>query len=50
MAMREHLEAIKELFTMEKVKLDVAYSDLSARDIPLYIWAQSVYLHHEIQA
>jgi 5,10-methylenetetrahydromethanopterin reductase len=50
-AMREHVEAIRELFTMEevtyqgdfvhleKVKLDVAYGDLSPRDIPIYIGA-----------
>jgi 5,10-methylenetetrahydromethanopterin reductase len=50
-AMREHVEAIRQLFTMEevtyqgefvkldRVKLDVAYGDLSPRDIPLYIGA-----------
>ncbi len=50
-AMREHVQAIRELFTMEevtyqgdfvqleKVKLDVAYGDLSPRDIPIYIGA-----------
>ncbi len=50
-AMREHVEAIRELFTMkevtyqgdfvqlEKVKLDVTYGDLTARDIPIYIGA-----------
>jgi 5,10-methylenetetrahydromethanopterin reductase len=49
--MREHVEAIRQLFTMEevtyqgefvkldRVKLDVAYGDLSRRDIPLYIGA-----------
>ncbi|NWF70013.1 MAG: LLM class flavin-dependent oxidoreductase [Chloroflexi bacterium] len=50
-AMREHVEAIRQLFTMqevtyagefvklERVKLDVAYGDLSPRDIPIYIGA-----------
>jgi 5,10-methylenetetrahydromethanopterin reductase len=50
-AMREHIEALRQLFTMEEVtyrgefvqldqvKLDVAYGDMSARDIPLYIGA-----------
>lgn len=50
-AMREHVEAIRELFTMEevtyegefvkldRVKLDVAYGDRSPRDIPIYIGA-----------
>lgn len=50
-AMREYVEAIRELFTMEevtyqgefvsleKVKLDVAYGDTSPRDIPIYIGA-----------
>ena len=50
-AMREHVEAIRQLFTMEevsysgefvhldRVKLDVAFGDLSPRDIPLYIGA-----------
>jgi 5,10-methylenetetrahydromethanopterin reductase len=50
-AMREHIEALRQLFTMEevtyqgefvkldRVKLDVAYGDLSPRDIPLYIGA-----------
>lgn len=50
-AMREHIEAIRQLFTMEEVtyhgefvhldqvKLDVAYGDTSPRDIPLYIGA-----------
>lgn len=50
-AMREHVEAIRQLFTMEevtyqgefvnleKVKLDVAYGDTSPRDIPIYIGA-----------
>lgn len=50
-AMREYVEAIRELFTMEevtyhgefvnleKVRLDVAYGDTSPRDIPLYIGA-----------
>ena len=50
-AMREHVEAIRQLFTMEevtyqgdfvkldRVRLDVAYGDTSARDIPLYIGA-----------
>lgn len=50
-AMREHIEALRALFTMEevtyqgefvkldKVKLDVAYGDTSPRDIPLYIGA-----------
>ena len=50
-AMREHVEAIKALFTMEevtyegefvhldRVRLDVAYGDTSPRDIPVYIGA-----------
>ncbi|HJL69397.1 MAG TPA: LLM class flavin-dependent oxidoreductase, partial [Anaerolineales bacterium] len=50
-AMREHIEALRQLFTMEEVtyrgdfvqldqvRLDVAYGDTSARDIPLYIGA-----------
>jgi 5,10-methylenetetrahydromethanopterin reductase len=50
-AMREHIEAIRELFTMEEVtyqgqfvnldriRLDVAFGDTSPRDIPLYIGA-----------
>ena len=50
-AMREHIEALRHLFTMEEVtyrgdfvqldqvRLDVAYGDTSARDIPLYIGA-----------
>ena len=50
-AMREHVEALRQLFTMEevtyegefvkldRVRLDVAYGDASARDIPLYIGA-----------
>jgi 5,10-methylenetetrahydromethanopterin reductase len=50
-AMREHIEAIRQLFTMEevtyngefvkldRVKLDVAYGDMSPRDIPIYIGA-----------
>ncbi len=50
-AMRENVEAIRRLFSMEevsyqgdfvhldRVKLDVAYGDLSPRDIPLYIGA-----------
>ncbi len=50
-AMREHVEAIRQLFTMEevtyagefvkldRVRLDVAYGDRSPRDIPLYIGA-----------
>lgn len=50
-AMREHVEAIRQLFTMEevtyegefvkldRVKLDVAYGDRSPRDIPIYIGA-----------
>ncbi|BBB48428.1 LLM class flavin-dependent oxidoreductase [Pelolinea submarina] len=50
-AMREHIEAIRELFTMEevtyqgdfvnldRVRLDVAFGDTSPRDIPLYIGA-----------
>ena len=49
--MREHVEAIRQLFTMEevtyegefvkldRVKLDVAYGDRSPRDIPIYIGA-----------
>jgi 5,10-methylenetetrahydromethanopterin reductase len=50
-AMREHIESLRELFTMEevtyqgefvnldRVKLDVAFGDTSPRDIPLYIGA-----------
>ena len=50
-AMREHVEAIRQLFTMESVTyqgefvqldricLDVAFGDTSPRDIPLYIGA-----------
>jgi 5,10-methylenetetrahydromethanopterin reductase len=50
-AMRENIEAIRELFTMEEVsyqgefvqldqvRLDVAYGDASPRDIPIYIGA-----------
>jgi 5,10-methylenetetrahydromethanopterin reductase len=51
LAMREHIEAIRALFTMEevsfegefvkldRVRLDVAYGDASPRNIPLYIGA-----------
>ncbi len=50
-AMREHIEALRQLFTMQevtyqgefvhldRVKLDVAFGDTSPRDIPLYIGA-----------
>ena len=50
-AMREHIEALRQLFTMqevtyqgefvklERVKLDIAFGDASPRDIPLYIGA-----------
>jgi 5,10-methylenetetrahydromethanopterin reductase len=50
-AMREHVEAIRELFTMEEVtyqgefvnldriRLDVAFGDKSPRNIPIYIGA-----------
>jgi 5,10-methylenetetrahydromethanopterin reductase len=50
-AMREHVEAIRQLFTLEevtyegefvkldRVRLDVAYGDASPRDIPIYIGA-----------
>jgi len=50
-AMREHVEAIRQLFTMQevtyhgdfvhldKIRLDVAYGDTSPRDIPIYIGA-----------
>ena len=50
-AMREHVEALRALFTMEevtyegeivrldRVRLDVAYGDTSPRDIPIYIGA-----------
>ena len=50
-AMREYIEAIRALFTMEevtyegefvnldRVRLDVAYGDTSPRDIPVYIGA-----------
>lgn len=50
-AMREHVEAIRQLFTMEevtyqgefvkldRVRLDVVFGDLRPRDIPIYIGA-----------
>jgi 5,10-methylenetetrahydromethanopterin reductase len=50
-AMRENVEAIRQLFTMEEVtydgefvkldqvRLDVAFGEVSARDIPIYIGA-----------
>jgi 5,10-methylenetetrahydromethanopterin reductase len=50
-AMREHVEALRALFTMEevtyegdvvkldRVRLDVAYGDAGPRDIPIYIGA-----------
>jgi len=50
-AMREHVEAIRQLFSMEevtyegefvhldRVRLDVAYGDTRPRDIPIYIGA-----------
>lgn len=50
-AMRENVEAIRQLFTMEeityqgefvhldRIKLDVAFGDTSPRDIPIYIGA-----------
>jgi 5,10-methylenetetrahydromethanopterin reductase len=50
-AMREYVESTRQLFTMEevtyegdfvnldRVKLDVAFGDTSARDIPIYIGA-----------
>ncbi len=50
-AMRENIEAIRELFTMQevsyegefvnldRVRLDVAYGDTGPRDIPIYIGA-----------
>ena len=50
-AMREHVEAIRQLFSMEevtyqgefinldRVRLDVAFGDTSPRDIPIYIGA-----------
>jgi 5,10-methylenetetrahydromethanopterin reductase len=50
-AMREHVEALRALFTMEevtyegeivhldRVRLDVAYGDTTPRDIPIYIGA-----------
>jgi 5,10-methylenetetrahydromethanopterin reductase len=50
-AMRENIEAIKQLFTMEevtyegefvhldRVRLDVAYGETGARDIPIYVGA-----------
>ena len=50
-AMREYVESIRQLFTMqevtyqgefvqlERVKLDVAFGDTSPRDIPIYIGA-----------
>lgn len=51
LAMKEYVESIRQLFTMEEVtykgefvnldriKLDVAFSDASPRDIPIYIGA-----------
>jgi len=51
LAMRENIEAIRQLFTMQevtyqgqfvnldRVQLDVAYGDRSPRDIPIYIGA-----------
>ncbi len=51
LAMREHVEAIRQLFTMEevtyqgefvkldRVKLDVVFGDTRPRDIPIYIGA-----------
>ena len=50
-AMRENIEAIRQLFTMEevsysgefvnldRVKLDIAYGDTGPRDIPIYLGA-----------
>ena len=50
-AMREHIEAIRQLFTMEevsyegefvhldRVRLDVAYGNAGPRDIPIYLGA-----------
>ncbi|MEN4042762.1 MAG: LLM class flavin-dependent oxidoreductase [Anaerolineaceae bacterium] len=50
-AMREYVESIRQLFTMQevtyhgefvhldKIRLDVAYGDTSPRDIPIYIGA-----------
>ncbi len=50
-AMREHIEVLRRLFTMEevtyqgefvhldRVRLDIAYGDTGPRDIPLYIGA-----------
>jgi 5,10-methylenetetrahydromethanopterin reductase len=50
-AMREHVEAIRQLFTMkevtyqgefvklDRIRLDVAFGDASPRDIPIYIGA-----------
>jgi 5,10-methylenetetrahydromethanopterin reductase len=50
-AMREHVESIRQLFTMQevtyegefvhldRVRLDVAFGDTSPRDIPIYIGA-----------
>ena len=50
-AMREHVEVLRQLFTMEevtyqgqsvqldRVKLDVSYGDVGPRDIPIYIGA-----------
>ena len=50
-AMREYIESIRQLFTMQEVtyqgnfvhldriRLDVAYGDLSPRDIPIYLGA-----------
>jgi 5,10-methylenetetrahydromethanopterin reductase len=50
-AMREYVESIRQLFTMQEVtyqgdfvhldriRLDVAYGDLSPRDVPIYIGA-----------
>ena len=50
-AMREHVESIRQLFTMEeityhgefvhldRIRLDIAFGDTSPRDIPIYIGA-----------
>jgi len=57
-AMREHVEALRALFTMEevtydgefvqldRVRLDVAYGDTGPRDIPIYIGATGPKMMH----
>lgn len=57
-AMREHVEALRALFTMDevtydgefvqldRVRLDVAYGDTGPRDIPIYIGATGPKMMH----